>query len=51
MLNPWIEAHELRELVLAKEVRPRDTAENSPLSSRLIANFRESACRNPRAYR
>lgn len=27
MLNPYIEAWELRELVLAKEVRPREVAE------------------------
>jgi amidase len=27
MLNPYIEAHELRELLLKKEVRPRDVAE------------------------
>ncbi|HXZ86994.1 MAG TPA: amidase [Candidatus Binataceae bacterium] len=27
MLNPWIEAYELRELVLNKEVRPREVAE------------------------
>ncbi len=25
-LNPYIEAHELRELVLKKEVRPREVA-------------------------
>ena len=28
MLNPYIEAHELRDLVLKKEVRPRDVAES-----------------------
>ncbi len=27
MLNPYIEAHELRELVLKKEIRPREVAE------------------------
>ena len=27
MLNPYIEAWELRELVLKKEVRPREVAE------------------------
>jgi amidase len=27
MLNPYIEAHELRELILKKEVRPREVAE------------------------
>jgi amidase len=27
MLNPWIEAHELRELVLMREIRPREVAE------------------------
>jgi hypothetical protein len=26
-LNPYIEAHELRELVLKKQVRPREVAE------------------------
>jgi len=27
MINPYIEAHELRELVLKKELRPREVAE------------------------
>ena len=27
MLNPYIEAHELRDLVLKKEIKPREVAE------------------------